>query len=503
MKRHEVRVYPSTIDFPRTEQLAWKIAEVAVATAPVEGLAREAVIDRLIDNAAVSLAALRRQPVITARDQALAHPRVPGATLVGIENSKQYAVEWAAWANSVAVRELDMHDTFLGAEYAHPADNIPALVAVAQHCRRNGGDLLRGILTAYEIHIALARGICLHEQKKDHIAHLCPATVAGIGALLGLETETIYQAVQQAVHVSFTTRQSRKGELSSWKAFAPAHSAKLAVEAVDRAMRGQTSPSPIYEGEDGVIAYMLGGPSAVYYVQLPEAAEPLRAILESFPKEHSAEYQAQALIDLAFLMRRRISDFEQIEHILIRTSHHTHHVIGTGAGDPQKYDPFASRETLDHSAMYIFAVALQDGFWHHQTSYAPERVRRQDTIRLWKKIVTAEDPVWTERYHKLDPAKRAYGASVVITLRNGTKLSDQLALANAHPYGQQPFLRAEYLRKFYSLVDGIVADSESSRFLSLVERLPELTATELLDLNPQVDGRLLEAASALESKGIF
>ena len=28
-------------------------------------------------------------------------------------------------------------------------------------------------------------------------------------------------------------------------------------------------------------------------------------------------------------------------------------------------DPNASRETLDHSIMYIFAVALEDADWHH------------------------------------------------------------------------------------------------------------------------------------------
>ena len=32
-------------------------------------------------------------------------------------------------------------------------------------------------------------------------------------------------------------------------------------------------------------------------------------------------------------------------------------------------DPKASRETLDHSIMYIFAVALEDASWHHVNSY--------------------------------------------------------------------------------------------------------------------------------------
>ena len=106
------------------------------------------------------------------------------------------------------------------------------------------------------------KGICLHEHKIDHIAHLGPSAAAGIGALLRLPTETIYQAVQQALHVTTTTRQSRKGEISSWKAYAPAFAGKMAIEAVDRVMRGEGAPSPAYEGEDGFIAWLLGGPKA-------------------------------------------------------------------------------------------------------------------------------------------------------------------------------------------------------------------------------------------------
>ena len=141
----------------------------------------------------------------------------------GVPSARTVSPEWAAWANGTAVRELDMHDTFLAADYSHPGDNIPPILAVAQTMGESGRDLIRGIATGYEIQIDLVRAICLHEHKIDHIAHLCPAQAAGIGTLLRLPAETIYQAVQQAVHVSFTTRQSRKGEISSWKAFAPAH----------------------------------------------------------------------------------------------------------------------------------------------------------------------------------------------------------------------------------------------------------------------------------------
>ncbi|MDD2862016.1 MAG: MmgE/PrpD family protein, partial [Acidiphilium sp.] len=350
-----------------------------------------------------------------------------------------------------------------------------------------------------EIQIDLVRAICLHEWKKDHIAHLAPAQAAGIGALLGLKQEVIFQAVQQAVHVSFTTRQSRKGEISSWKAFAPAHAGKLAIEAVDRAMRGEGAPSPIYEGEDSVIAWMLGGKDASYQVALPEKGEAKRAIMDSYTKEHSAEYQSQALIDLAFRMRESIGDFNAIRKIIIHTSHHTHYVIGTGANDPQKMDPKASRETLDHSIMYIVAVALQDGVWNHVDSYAPQRAQRADTVTLWHKIETREDPEWTRRYHTADANEKAFGGRIEIQFKDGSTLIDELAVANAHSLGARPFGRAEYIAKFETLTAGIVSARESARFLDSVQDLAKLPAGELDRLNVALPG----GALLLGKPGIF
>lgn len=500
MKSHAVRSHRSADALPREEQLAWKLAVVAADPVPVDADVAAMIANRIIDNAAVAAASLNRRPVASARDQAIAHPFSPGATLFGLSPYRRYAPEWAAWANGVAVRELDYHDTFLAADYSHPADNIPPVLAVAQHCGLTGADLVRGLAAAYEIQINLVKGICLHEHKIDHIAHLGPSAAAGIGAALGLPVETIFQAVQQALHVTTTTRQSRKGEISSWKAYAPAFAGKMAVEAVDRAMRGEGAPSPIYEGEDGFIARMLSGPGAVYTVPLPEAGEPRRAILDSYTKEHSAEYQSQALIDLARRLRPRIGDFARVRDILIRTSHHTHHVIGTGANDPQKMDPGASRETLDHSIMYIFAVALQDGGWHHERSYAPERARRPDTVALWHRVRTEEDPEWTRRYHSHDPAEKAFGGHVVITLDDGSVIEDSIAVADAHPLGARPFARDQYVAKFRTLADGVVARAEQDRFLALVERLPTLTAGELSGLGFTVDPDSLARGA---NRGLF
>lgn len=500
MIKHRVRTHRSSEDFPQSEHLAQKIAEVAADPVEVGAETREMVINRIIDNAAVSAASVIRRPVTSARRQAQAHAATPGATVFGIEGT--YSPEWAAWANGVAVRELDFHDTFLAAEYSHPGDNIPALVAVGQHVGASGHDLIRGLATAYEIQVDLVRGMCLHEHKIDHVAHLGPSAAAGLGTMLGLDTETIYQAVGQALHLTTATRQSRKGLISSWKAYAPAHAGKIAVEAVDRAMRGEGAPAPIWEGEDGVIAWLLSGPDAEYTIPLPAPGEEKRGILDTYTKEHSAEYQSQAPIDLARRMREKISNFGDIESIVLHTSHHTHHVIGTGSGDPQKFDPSASRETLDHSVMYIFAVALEDGTWDHEKSYAPERANRPETIELWKKISTVEDPGWTRRYHSTDPNEKAFGAKAVITLRSGEVITDELAVADAHPLGARPFGREQYIAKFRSMADGVVDADEQDRFLGDVEKLESLSSGGLGVLNTLVLPAVVDKAPQT-GRGIF
>jgi len=497
---HKVQVYPSKINLPKKKQLAWKIAEIANDNAKLNKNSIEMVINRIIDNASVAIASLNRKSVISSREMALKHPKKNGATLFGIDSKLRFDCEWASWSNSTAVRELDFHDTFLAADYSHPGDNIPPLLSVAQQSKKSGLDLLKGIITAYEVQVNLVKGICLHKHKIDHIAHLGPSVAAGLGTMLKLNTETIYQAIQQALHTTISTRQSRKGEISSWKAYAPAHAGKLAIEAVDRAMRGEGAPSPIYEGEDSVISRVLDGHKGVYYVPLPKIRESKKAILETYTKEYSAEYQSQALIDIAKKLNKKIPNLQQIKKIDIHTSHHTHYVIGTGANDPQKMDPNASRETLDHSIMYIFAVALEDASWHHIKSYTKKRANRKSTIKIWKSIKTYEDKKWTKKYHNPNPKNKSFGAKVVVTLSNGKKIIEQLDRADAHPYGSRPFKRQNYIQKFLNLTNNVLDKKESSRFLKTVQNLKNLKSGQLYKLNIKVKKNQIKKNF---KKGIF
>ena len=163
-------------------------------------------------------------------------------------------------------------------------------------------------------------------------------------------------------------------------------------------------------------------------------------------------------------------------------------------------DPNASRETLDHSIMYIFAVALEDGDWHHVKSYTKARANRKSTIKIWRSIKTYEDKKWTKKYHDPNPKNKAFGAKVVVTLTNGKKITEELDRADAHPYGARPFKRENYINKFLILTEGIIGSKESDRFLKTVQNLKKLKPGQLNKLNIEVKKSKLKRNLR---KGIF
>ena len=151
--------------------------------------------------------------------------------------------------------------------------------------------------------------------------------------------------------------------------------------------------------------------------------------------------------------------------------------------------------------MYIFSVALEDGNWHHINSYTPERANKKSTIDLWKKVVTYEDKKWTKKYHDPNPAKKSFGGEVIIQMKDGSRIKSKLSVADAHPNGNRPFKRIDYINKFKTLTENIIDYKESERFLNDVQSLRELGKSELHKLNIEVKSNLKNTSS--ENKTIF
>ena len=77
MRNIKVRVHKSSAKLKKEDQLAWKIAEIASDKAPLNEDAIDMVINRIIDNASVAIASLKRQPVVSARAVSYTHLTLP------------------------------------------------------------------------------------------------------------------------------------------------------------------------------------------------------------------------------------------------------------------------------------------------------------------------------------------------------------------------------------------------------------------------------------------
>ena len=71
-------------------------------------------------------------------------------------------------------------------------------------------------------------------------------------------------------------------------------------------------------------------------------------------------------------------------------------------------------------------------------------------------------------------------------MKSGEEIVEEKNVADAHPGGQRPFRRSNYIDKFNMLTEGIISKKEVRRFLSLVQNLKQLKAKDLNQLNVEV-----------------
>ena len=71
-------------------------------------------------------------------------------------------------------------------------------------------------------------------------------------------------------------------------------------------------------------------------------------------------------------------------------------------------------------------------------------------------------------------------------MKDGTKIEDELGIADANPWGKRPFERKNYLEKFITLTKDFITRTESERFLEVVQNLKDLKSKQLDQLNIEV-----------------
>src|SRR5881396_847835 len=380
-----------------TSTLAQRFADYATALR-FEDLSAAAVHEakrRIIDSLGCALGAYDAEPCVVAREVARELSAKRGAVLWGTR--QVVPPDWAAFANGCLVRYLDYNDTYLSKEPAHPSDNIPAALAVAQANGAGGADLITAIVLAYEVQCRLCDATSLRAIGWDHVTYGAFSTALAASRLMKVGTERTRHAVGIAGVTSAALRQSRVGELSHWKGCAFANAARHGVFAALLAGRGMTGPSPIFEGEKG-FQKLVSGPLPIAG-PFAQESNGLRVPADGFMINKTSikcwpvEYHAQSAVEAALSLRPKIRSAADIESVLVESHDAAVDIIGS---EPEKWRP-ASRETADHSLPYIVAVALADGEVTER-QFDPKRFSDPKLLDLVQRVKVERYAELTARY---------------------------------------------------------------------------------------------------------
>lgn len=414
---------------------------------------RHEVKRRLIDSLGCAYGATEATPVQIALRLAREQGGRPAATLWG--TTEKVPADMAAFVNGLMTRYLDCNDTYLSLEPAHPSDNLPAVLAVAEMAGRTGRDVITAAVLAYEIQCRLCDAASIRAQGWDHVSYGLVSVALAAGKLLGLDQNGLEQAVNLAVNPHQAMRQTRAGELSMWKGAAFANAARNAIFAAMLASYGMTGPAPIFEGTFGFFNQVSGGP---FELQLGEGFMLPKTYIKHFP----VEYHAQVAVELALELYEAGLRPDQIETITIETFKAAVEII---AGDPEKWAP-RTRETADHSLPYCFVVTLLDGEMT-AAQFAPERLRAPEIAQLLARARVVESPALTAKYPDGIPTR------IIITTRDGGRIVKERDYALGHP--NNPMNDRQVEAKFYQIAGSAVSEVQARRLFEAVWHLDEVT----------------------------
>ncbi len=410
---------------------------------------------RVIDSLATTLGAYHSHPARIVREKAMAVSDAKAkATVWGTPH--RTLPELATFANGAMVRYLDYNDTYLSLEPAHPSDNLSAAVAVTQQTGKSGKDLILATVIGYEIQCRLCDAASLRAGGWDHVTYGAISSALLSAKLWGLSEDQMEHALGLAGVCNITTRQTRTGQISDWKACAFSNAARNGVFAADLARRGLTGPHEIFEGPKGLMKQL--NIPGVKNVILGRDGDFM--IDKTYIKYWPAEYHSQSAIDACLQLRPKLAG-KRIESIDIKSFEAAVSIIGS---EPEKLRP-TSRETADHSLFYCCAAALVDGDVTLAT-FDEHRLTDPKLLDLIDRTKIAEDAKLNHGYPEGIPN------DITISCADGTMVNKRVDFPRGH--AKNPMTDEEVVAKFHRMAKGVVSDNAAAEVLDRAWHLDTL-----------------------------
>ncbi|MFV2066042.1 MAG: MmgE/PrpD family protein [Pirellulales bacterium] len=378
---------PTTITLDRRENQARGLARYAIdfVTGLYPGAEQEVVeqVERFHRDSiacGASALAMRTNAPTVLRQEAFCYRSVePRQGVPCFGSSQRVMPEKAVLANCAAVREWDANGTNFGfnpargatrGEFGHN-DFYPVVVAAAQLAGWDGIQTTQAMICLDEIRGRLAEVFSLKQHKIDHVLHGAIASAAVYAAMLGASVDEIESALGLVVAHSVPFRAIRAGhQLSDSKGASAAISAEQAVIAVQRAMRGFVGPADIFRNPEAVFCWFEKPErpdESPFDLTLATAGTDFAVMGMHFKLglyEHQSAGAIQALIDLLQRYPQVATDPGEIDRVRIRIYQPALGIIG----DPAKRDP-RTRQSADHSMVYIIATLLRKAIQGHEASW--------------------------------------------------------------------------------------------------------------------------------------
>jgi 2-methylcitrate dehydratase len=441
-------------------------AGATFADIPADALA--ALKRNVLDSLGCAVAALDGEIIRTLREEIDAEGGHPVATLIG---GGRASVAQATLLNSVLVRYVDLLDTYLTpGGLCHPADNLGAILAVAEQRDAGGADLLLALALSYELGCRFSAQVPVMALGLNHATQLALSVAAGAARLQGLDAERTAHAVAIAAVDNVSLSAVHSEPVSHWKGISPGISARRGVRAAALAGRGITGPRGLFEGPNG-LHQLFGRP-----VDLRLSERSLAVAGQTHLKKYCALIHGQPVIETVLHLARthglRAGDVESVEVAVFQTAYD---IAGGGRfGDKSRA---RTKEQADYNLAYLTAAALLDGQVGPE-QLREDRIRRADVTALMGRVEVRPDDALTAGYPDTTPVR------VRIRLADGRVLDrEQRDYEGART---RPLSWDRVVEKFHWLAEPYADDPLRADLVAAVEHLDRTPVTELTALLARV-----------------
>ena len=386
----------------------------------------------------------------------------PQATLIG--SGKKVSAIDASFLNSLMIRALDFNDIYWKQDPSHPSDIMPAAMACGELARRDGKDLIVGIVLGHEIEMRLCEAAFpgIREVGWHHATLTACASPFVAAKMLRLSVdETVHAAGISASH-SATFGSVTAGKLTKMKNTVDPMACRAGVEGALLALNGYEGPEPIFEGREG-LGHCIS--DAWKWEIVTDGLGDSWRILQCSMKGAPVEALIHTPLTVVLSLRAKHGlGADDVAEVRVKTIKRAAEILS----DPSKYDP-QTRETADHSLPYCLAVAIADGKVTTQ-SFKERRILDPALRPLLAKIKVVQEPEFESLFPRLQPCE------VTIVTTDGRELTDRMDYPMGDP--RNPMTPKQMDDKFDALTAATLSPGANAMVKAAIddaENAPSIT----------------------------